>query len=203
MSQEDATELDLYGPLTVAAGIALPIASLIGNAFWNHGTTIKVHSHALWLAIGVASVPVAASFLYYWFRPRPALVPPPHWNLKHDSPGTWAVTGLAAAIFLGALLGWVAYVTVVVLTQYVPGSSVRMPAEVIAVERVGGRYRVCDVRADFSAGWEGPLSACVVPRSGPLIGRGSFAAGDNVELTITENFLGAPLVQVAKVQHGT
>jgi hypothetical protein len=130
-------------------------------------------------------------------------VPPPHWNLKHDSPGTWALTGAAAALAIGALFGWVAYVVVLVLTQYVPGSSTKMPAEVIEIQEIGGRYAVCNVRADFSVGWEDTVRVCVAPRYGHAVISDAFSVGDDVELTITENFLGTVLAQVRKVEYGT
>jgi hypothetical protein len=189
--------------LAVFAGFAASIVSLIATSYWDHGTTIELWPISILICVAVTSIPGAVWIMYCWFRRRPKLVEPPHWNLKHDSPGVWALTGVAVGVSFAVLVGWTTLALDRVLAQHVGGKPSQVSAHVLAVEPLSGRYRVCNLKAVFDVGWGDHVEACVVPRSGTPIVRFSIGEGDRVVLTITDNWLGSTLSGVASVGDGT
>jgi len=203
MSVDEILDEDMGDTLKIFAAFAASIVSLIATSYWDSGTTIELRPTSILICIGLTSIPSAVWIMYHWFRRRPKLVAPPQWNLKHDSPGVWALTGIAAGVSLGVLVGWTTFAFGGVLVQHVEGQNSQVPARVLAVELLNGRYRVCDSKAIFEVGWAKHIDACVVPRSGSAIAGFSIKRGDTVVLTVTQNWLGSVLAGVEHVNDGT
>ena len=202
MSVDEVLGENLADSLTAFAALAAAVVSLIATSYWDSGTTIELRSVSVLLSIALTSIPSGGWITFHWFRRRPWLVAPPQWNLKHDSPGVWALTGIAAGVALAVLVGWTTFAFVGVLAQHAGGHYSRVTARVLAVERLSGRYRVCDLRAVFAVDWAKSIDACVVPRSGSAIARYPIKVGDTVVLTVTENALGSVLSGVRPASSG-
>jgi hypothetical protein len=199
VSLPDATQHDLQVPLEASIGLAFPLVALVGMAFWNRGTTISVATIPLAVVISLTSIPAFFRVIYHWFRPRERLDPPPHWNLKHDSPGTWALTGIGLAVSIAVLVGWAVYNLAGMAVQHVPGKRIELPATVTLVEEVPGRRSVCYWRAEFAVGWRDTLASCVDPKFGAsVLDSHPLTVGDPVTLTLTDNVLGTALSRVSR-----
>src|ERR1700730_6416208 len=100
MSVDEVLGENLADSLTAFAALAAAVVSLIATSYWDSGTTIELRSVSVLLSIALTSIPSGGWITFHWFRRRPRLVAPPQWNLKHDSPGVWALTGIAAGVAL-------------------------------------------------------------------------------------------------------
>src|SRR5882724_11174313 len=137
MSVDEILDEDLAGSVKVFAALAASVVSLIATSYWDSGTTVELRPVSVLLCIAFTSIPSAGWIMFHWFRRRPRLEAPPQWNLKHDSPGVWVLTGIAAGVALAVLVGWTTFTFIgVVLAQHVGGQYSRVTARVLAVERL-------------------------------------------------------------------
>lgn len=196
MSDPANTAHDVEGTVALAVLVAFPLSALLGNAFWNRGTTIDVRITTVIVISGLAAFPVAARTLRHWFRRREKLDPPPHWNLKQDSPGTWALTGITSAALQAVSIAVAVYFLSSLLAQHSGGSQIRALARVAEVEHFTHRKAACKTRVRFSWNWGRNVRACIVPRFGRSLANRQVQVGDTALLIISSNVFGSALVGV-------
>ena len=195
MSTEDGTvfELDwLTGATLLWGGLVFLFTSL---PFVNRQSTVHVNLTAVLLVGTPIAIAVALWLLVYWFRPRDSRAPP-HWNLKQDSPGTWAVVGIGVAMLAAITVLFSTYRVALVSAQVLPGTVSTVRATVTSYENRTGRGRGCKARATFSADWGNDLEACVDPVSFETLVPRRLEVGEAVTLDIRTTFAGDALTAV-------
>lgn len=186
--------------MSLALLVTFPLSALLGSALWNRGTTVDVKVTTVLIISGLVGLPVAVRALRHWFRRRDKLDPPPHWNLKQDSPGTWVMTGIASAVLQVTFLAIAVYFLASVLAQHAGGSRVQAAARVEAVEHFTYRKASCKTRARFSWNWGQSLSSCIASRSGQPLVRQQLRVGDAVLLTVATNIFGSALTGIEPIE---
>lgn len=133
------------------------------------------------------------------------LRPPPHWNLKQDSPGTWVLVGISIAVLAALTVLFATYRIGLICAQLLPGNSRLVPATVTGYQKLTGRRRLCNAVATFSVDWGEDVRTCVDPATyGALVSR-DLRIGEAVRLEITTNLAGTTLtaVQLSEQVAGT
>lgn len=172
--------------------------------FFNRQTTLNVNWPAIWFVGAPIAVAAAIWLLVYWFKPRD-LRPPPHWNLKQDSPGTWVLVGISIAVLAALTALFATYRIGLIGAQLLPGNSSLVPATVTGYQKLTGRRRLCNAVATFSVDWGEDVRTCVDPATyGALVSR-DLRIGEAVRLEITTNLAGTTLtaVQLSEQVAGT
>ena len=196
MSDPSSTAHDVEGTIALAMLATFPLSALLGNALWNRGTTIDVAITTVLVISALVGLPVAGHTLRNWFGRRAKLDPPPHWNLKQDSPGTWVLVGVASAVLQVTFIAVAVYFLASVLAQHVGGSPSRVPAHVAEIEHFAYRKATCKTRVRFSWAWDQSMRACVVPGFGRALISQQLHTGDSVVLIIARNIFGSALVGI-------
>lgn len=195
MSTEDGTafELDwLTGVTLLWGGLVLLFTSL---PFVNRQSTVHVNLTAVFLVGTPIAIAVALWLLVQWFRPRDSRAPP-HWNLKQDSPGTWAVVGIGVAMLAAITVLFSTYRVGLVSAQILPGTVSKVRATVTSYVKLTGRGRGCKARATFSVDWGSDLEACVEPVSFETLVPRRLEVGEVVTLDVRRTFAGDALTAV-------
>jgi hypothetical protein len=173
----------------------LPFLYLMG---FDTGTSLGLRPLVHWV-LAIAVIPlVAMPVWFWWFLPRGDLSSVPHWNLKHDSPGTWLGSGVATGLFAAGCALVCAELIAGALVQNLDGTQQSLNATVTEVETRHGRRRICDIYATFKEEWShDTFKVCVIPHYGSAVTQDPLAAGDRVQVVITSNVLGWAVKRVA------
>jgi hypothetical protein len=193
---DDASTEDFQGLVIGLYVLAGSLASLAGVLLGNRATTIELYTAPTLIAILILAVPLGVWMLIGWFRHRPRGVAPPEWNLKHDSPGLWAVKGILLALITSGFLGWTVYQVLDVLVQRLPGRPISTAASVVDLEDVTSRASSCKVKARFLIGWGNLVATCVTPRYGESLADAALVPRQQVSLIITNNVLGRAVTAI-------
>jgi hypothetical protein len=198
MSLAESTAHDVRSIIGVVFLAIFPLSMLIVSGFWNHGNTLEINLVAVIVTSAIGAIPAGLCVLVHWFKHRAKLDPPPHWNLKKDSPGTWVLTGVGAAVLVVSAISWASYLLVGVLTQYVSGTVSDISGQIIVVEHHTYRKRRCDVAVEFKLGWDEHAKVCIVPRTGEPLTNTTLKVGETVVLRTSQSFFGTSLVWVSR-----
>jgi hypothetical protein len=181
--------------LSIALTIAVTLVWFLAISFWDRGTTLELNHPVMVTAMGVVGLSVGGLALRHWFRPREDLPRVPDWNLKHDSPGRWALKAVGSSVLLAGISCLLVYLSLGSLAQHVPGSSTTSAARLEELQPGGSRDR-CRMYAEFSRESATPLRSCVVARRGAPLLREDLQIGAAVQLEIKQNAIGRVLVSV-------
>jgi hypothetical protein len=150
-----------YSAMVVA--ISCVLLMFFGALFLDRGTTFDLKQPLFGITTTAIAVLGGGSALWHWFRPREDLPRISAWNLKHDSPGRWALKGAFRALLITGLSCALVYMLLNVLAQHLRGSVTTSAARLEELRRGGAREQ-CAMYAEFSRESASRLRSCVVPR---------------------------------------
>ncbi len=183
--------------LWVAVAMVLTVPfPLFCSGYWNRGTTLGLKQPLAAIAITAAGLLVAGPLLRYWFKPREDLHRVPDWNLKHDSPGRWALKGTAAAAFFGGVSGALIYAFLCSLAPFVPGAITTSTARLERLDQSHASRDRCKLYAELSRDGSDTFRACVATTFGTPLLREDVEIGTPVRLLIKDNAIGRVLQAV-------
>jgi hypothetical protein len=133
---------------------------------------------------------------YYWFRSREDLPSVPQWNLKHDSPGRWALLGVSKALVLAKLFAGFSYPLLSTVTQLLPRTTIGVDADVLGL-RADGSRAMSGRHAEFFAFGE-RLDSCIIYKTGWPRAPFNLRSGESVTLEGKENGFGMVLIAVKR-----
>jgi hypothetical protein len=186
------------GVLSLALTFVFILLWFLAISFWDRGTTFELNRAVMVTAMVAVGSPVGGLLLWHWFRPREDLPRVPDWNLKHDSPGRWALKAVGSSVLVAGLACLFVYLSLSFLAQHVTGTTTTSAARVEQLRKGGSRDR-CRVHAEFSRDSGSLLSACVVPKWGAPLSQEDLHIGAAVQLQIVQNAIGRVLVSVTAV----
>lgn len=188
----------IVGTVGIAAIVPtlLPFLSILGI---DKGTTIDVRWYAIAIVSAACVVLVAMPVWFWWFLPRSDLPFVPHWNLKHDSPGTWMLAGVGLGIFAAMCGAFCGYRVLIAAAQHIPGKHTTFEATVVESARQTGRRRRCDWRISLSEDATRDVDDfCFDPTYGSALGAHPPAVGDRVIADVVENAIGRVVVHLER-----
>ena len=182
--------------LVVVAAAARTFAVVIGV---DRLTTIDTGDAPLtyWLSTIVAVI-VATCAARSWFGPpleQQARMPLYH--LRRDRPGAWWIVGAAFGAVLAIASAWVAYGTMGVIAQYIPGRRVAIDTTVLSARVVSTPKTVCRYRMvlrDDRTGTTIPICLRTLFRS--TLGPSNLNVGTQVTVYVDQTVLGRVVVMV-------
>jgi hypothetical protein len=169
---------------------------LVAGQLWNRGTTLTVNALPNLTAMAVVAGLAGLVVLRYWFRTRSDLHNVPEWNLKHDRPGLWVVTGIALSLIAAGSVAWATHLMVKTTVQHLGGQQTLVEAVVQSIAVAAQPDGHCNREATFASRGGESLSVCIEPAGGYVFSSVAVEKGQTVAMTVAHNFLGTALVRV-------
>jgi hypothetical protein len=174
----------------------LPFLRILGI---DRETTIGVRWYGIVFVAILSILLVAMPIWFWWFLPRNDLPYVPHWNLKHDSPGRWVLTGFGMGVVAGLCGAWCGYRCLSAAAQHFHSGYTTVVATVSKSERESGRMRSCNWRVSLTEDrTRENYSVCFDPMIGSWLAPKRPEVHDTVIVHIGENVIGSAIVSMER-----
>jgi len=196
MSRATSDMFAISTVLAIVGGGSYASWLLATGWWWNRETTLAVNDFPSLAVVAAAASVAALVVMRYWFRTRSDLPSVPEWNLKHDRPGLWVVTGSGLCLIAAGSVAWVTHTVVRTTVPHLGGQQMLVEAVVQSVGTSDVEDELCEKEASFLLRGNETLSVCVKPKVGDELSSIPLESGQSVAITVASNFLGASVVRV-------
>jgi len=196
MSRARSDLFAIHTVLGIVASGAYASWLLLTGWWWNRGTTLVINEFLALAVVAAVAGLAALAVLRYWFRIRRDLSDIPEWNLKHDRPGLWVVTGTILSLISAGGAAWVSHTFVRTTVPHLGGQQMLVEAVVQSVATPEGDDGICEKEAVFLLNGSETLSVCLERETGYAPSAVPIENGQTVAITVAHNFLGTALLRV-------